>query len=159
MKCTDSDVSLVLSRSQYVYENAKFSLQSFSSKQISLLLPSFHVCDRKPIFAYLHGTSVTEYSDPLKNPGTGPYLPCKTDPWSLLMLYASLNMGPPLCCVQHHFLWLLLTQKPSTHMVILSSLNSFPPLLLLISSFLPRVMLIQKPPKYLHSTFSPPPHI
>ena len=29
MKCTDSDVSLVLSRSQYVHENTEFSLQSF----------------------------------------------------------------------------------------------------------------------------------
>ena len=41
---------------------------------------------------------VTEYSDPPKNPGTGPYLLCKTDPGSLLALYASLNMGH-LCAV------------------------------------------------------------
>ena len=52
MKCTDSAVSLVLSRSQYVHENTKFSLQSFSSKQILLLLHSFYICDRKPIFAH-----------------------------------------------------------------------------------------------------------
>ena len=41
MKCTDSDVLLVLSRSQYVNENSKFSLQSFSSKQILLVQHSF----------------------------------------------------------------------------------------------------------------------
>ena len=56
MKCTYSDVSLVLSRSQYVHENTEFSLQSFSSKQILLLLRSFRVCDRKPIFAQLRGS-------------------------------------------------------------------------------------------------------
>ena len=57
MKCTDSDVSLVSSRSQYVYENTKFSLRLFPSKQILLLLHSFCVCDRKLDFAHLHGSS------------------------------------------------------------------------------------------------------
>ena len=42
MKCTDSDVSLVLSRSQYVHENTKFSLQSFLSNQFSLLQCYIH---------------------------------------------------------------------------------------------------------------------
>ena len=42
MKCTDSGVLLVLARSRYVHENTVFSLQSFSSKQISLKLLSFH---------------------------------------------------------------------------------------------------------------------
>ena len=42
--------------------------------------------------------SVTEYCDPPKNTGIGPYLLCKTDPGSLLALYASLNMDP-LCAV------------------------------------------------------------
>ena len=42
MKCTDSNVLLVLSRSQYVHENTEFSLQSFLSKQILLLLRSFY---------------------------------------------------------------------------------------------------------------------
>ena len=56
MKCTDSDVSLVLSRSQYVHENTEFSLQSFSSNQFSLLQRNFHDCDGKWIFAHLRGT-------------------------------------------------------------------------------------------------------
>ena len=58
IKCTDSDVLLVLVRSQYVHENTKFSLQSFSSKQISLKLRSFCVCDRKLDFAHLGGTGL-----------------------------------------------------------------------------------------------------
>ena len=41
MKCTDSDVSLVLSKSQYVHENTEFSLQSFSSKSGHLDLSLF----------------------------------------------------------------------------------------------------------------------
>ena len=55
MKCTASSVLLVLARSQYVHENTEVSLQSFSSKQISLLLHSYRVCDRKPNFAQLRG--------------------------------------------------------------------------------------------------------
>ena len=63
MKCTDSDVLLVLARSRYVHENTEFSLQSFLSKQISLKLPSFCVCDRKPEFAHLGGTSHMQFND------------------------------------------------------------------------------------------------
>ena len=54
LKCTDSDVSLILIRSQYVHENTECQTHicllclTFSSKQISLLLHSFCVCDRKP---------------------------------------------------------------------------------------------------------------
>ena len=56
IKCTDSDVLLVLARSLYVHKNTKFSLQSFLSKQILLKLCSFRVCNRKPDFAHLGGT-------------------------------------------------------------------------------------------------------
>ena len=56
MKCTDSNMLLVLARSQYVHENTEFSLQSFSSKQFSLLQGNFRVCDGKSIFAHLRGS-------------------------------------------------------------------------------------------------------
>ena len=56
MKCTDSNMLLVLARSQYVHENNEFSLQSFLSKQFMLLQHNFHICDGKSIFAHLRGS-------------------------------------------------------------------------------------------------------
>ena len=98
-----------------------------------------HACGHEDVTTYRHGT--WDYNRGQQAPEG--YLP-HTLGWGahrigILDRYGSptkckkvrscdiciIKYGPPLCCVLHHFsVQLLLTQKPSTHMAIPSSLNS-----------------------------------